>query len=179
MDFLEEANYYHIYNRGNNRQPIFLEADNYRYFLKLTEKHILPVAEIFSYCLLNNHFHFLVRIKDKCENPSQAFSNLFNAYAKAFNKKFNRTGSLFQRPFKRKRVTEENYLRQLNLYIHLNPENHGVVEDFEKYSFSSYTAILSTKPTNLKRAEAIELFDNRSNFIFMHRRRPNLPDFWL
>ncbi len=179
MDFLEETYFYHIFNRGNNKQPIFLDNDNYSHFLKLVKKHILPVADIYSYCLLNNHFHFLVRIKDKPEkNPSQSFSNLFNSYSKAFNKRHNRTGSLFQRPFKRKRITKEDYLRQLVLYIHLNPENHGIIDNFELYPFSSYASMLSNKPTNLKRTEVIELFDDKENFIFMHRKRPqNLSEF--
>ena len=176
MDFLEETYFFHIFNRGNNKQPIFLEDDNYRYFLKLTERHILPVADIYCYCLLKNHFHFLVRIKEKNENPSQAFSNLFNAYSKAFNKKYNRTGSLFQRPFKRKRISEEKYLRQLVLYIHLNPENHGITADFENYRYSSFPSILSDKPTNLKRREVIELFDNIENFKFVHLQKPDLSD---
>ena len=176
MDFLEETYFYHIFNRGNNKQVIFLEDDNYKYFLNLLGKHILPIADIYCYCLLNNHFHILVRIKEKIENPSQAFSNLFNAYSKAFNKKYNRTGNLFQRPFKRKRITEEKYLRQLILYIHLNPENHGIIDDFEHYRFSSYLSILSTKPTSLKRAEVIEIFDNIENFKLAHRLRPDLSD---
>ena len=176
MDFLEETYFYHIFNRGNNKQPIFLEDDNYRYFLKLTAKHILPVADIYCYCLLNNHFHFLVWIKEKNKKPSQAFSNLFNAYSKAFNKKYNRSGNLFHRPFKRKRITEEKYLRQLILYIHLNPENHGVIEDFEQYRFISYSSLLSTKPTKLKREEVIEMFDGIENFKFVHRQRPDLSD---
>jgi len=172
MDFLEETYFYHIFNRGNNKQPLFLDNDNYLHFLKLVKKHILPIAEIYSYCLLNNHFHFLVKIKDECEkNPSQSFSNLFNSYSKAFNKRHDRTGSLFQRPFKRKRITEEDYLRQLVIYIHQNPENHGIVDNFEQYPFSSYASMLSNKPTNLKRSEDIGLFEDRENFIFMHRKR--------
>lgn len=179
MDFLEESYFYHIFNRGNNKQPIFLDDGNYLYFLELVKKHILPIADIYSYCLLNNHFHFLVKIKEECgKNPSQSFSNLFNAYSKAFNKRHKRTGSLFQRPFKRKRITEEGYLRQLILYIHLNPENHEIADSFEIYPFSSYSSILSNKPTNLKRTRVIELFHDKENFIFMHRNRPqNISEF--
>jgi putative transposase len=59
--------YYHIYNRGNNRENIFVEERNYEYFLKLYEKHITPVADTFAYCLLKNHFHICVRIKSEDE----------------------------------------------------------------------------------------------------------------
>ena len=60
---LEYGKYYHIYNRGNNRENIFFEDRNYHYFLKLYAKHVEPVADTYAYCLLYNHFHFLVRIK--------------------------------------------------------------------------------------------------------------------
>ncbi len=60
---LQYGQYYHIYNRGNNRENIFIEERNYRYFLKLYAKYIEPIAHTYAYCLLRNHFHFLVRIK--------------------------------------------------------------------------------------------------------------------
>jgi len=109
---LEYGQYYHVYNRGIARAPLFLEERNYRYFLQLYARHVGPVARTFAYCLLPNHFHFLVQIKDLLDltgledlsgqkAPSQSFSNLFNAYAKAFNRAYDRTGALFQRPFGR------------------------------------------------------------------------------
>lgn len=171
MDFLEETHYYHIFNRGNNKQDIFNEEDNYFYFLKLTKKYILPIANVYCYCLLKNHFHFLIQIKENVENPSQAFSNMFNAYTKAFNKKYDRVGSLFQRPFKRIRITDEKYLRQLIVYIHLNPESHGLIDNFEYYTFSSYNSILSIKPTDLRRTEVINLFNDVENLKYTHRQR--------
>ena len=61
---LEHGKYYHIYNRGNNRENIFVEERNYPYFLKLYAQHIFPVADTFAYCLMRNHFHLLVHIKD-------------------------------------------------------------------------------------------------------------------
>ena len=57
--------YYHVYNRGNNREPLFRERRNYPYFLKLYAKYIEPVAETYAYCLLKNHFHLLIRTKDE------------------------------------------------------------------------------------------------------------------
>ena len=118
---LQRGGIYHIYNRGINRESIFVEERNYRYFLQLYARHVAPVAETYAYCLLGNHFHFLVRIKDLVEvsdpsdpkEPSQHFSNLFNAYAKAFNKAHDRTGTLFQRPFGRVEVTSDAYFAWL------------------------------------------------------------------
>ncbi len=99
--------YYHIFNQGNNKEDIFIEEMNYVYFLELLNKYICPIATILSYCLLKNHFHLLIQIKDIPEEKqvSKAFSNFFNSYAKSINKKYNRTGSLFRDRFKRIKIT--------------------------------------------------------------------------
>ena len=100
---LEPGHYYHIFNRGNNRENIFFEERNYRYFMQLYQKYILPVCNTFAYCLMRNHFHFLVRVKEVEEQTSEVlktsevtvrvqFSNFFNSYAKAINTAYNRTG---------------------------------------------------------------------------------------
>ncbi len=108
---LKHGSYYHIYNRGINSNILFKEKTNYEHFLKLFDLHILPIAETYAWCLMKNHFHFLVRIKEveeittaKKTLPSQSFSNLCNAYTKAFNKRYNRHGSLFERAFKQKKL---------------------------------------------------------------------------
>ena len=59
--------YYHIYNRGVNRENIFIEERNYDLFLKLFEKHLLPVADLFAYCMLRNHFHISLRVRSEDE----------------------------------------------------------------------------------------------------------------
>ena len=106
---LEHGKYYHIYNRGINSDTLFKENENYNYFLKLYDKHIDPIADTFAWCLMKNHFHFLVRIKEIEEIetdvniiPFQSFSNLFNAYTKVFNKSFNRHGPLLKDHFEEK-----------------------------------------------------------------------------
>ena len=117
---LENGKYYHIYNRGINSDLLFKDTANYDYFLRLYDTHIDPIAETYAWCLMKNHFHFLVRIKDVDElntekkiKPSQSFSNLFNAYTKAFNKSYNRHGSLFERPFRRKEVNQYGIYRNM------------------------------------------------------------------
>lgn len=171
METLESDHFYHIYNRGNGKINIYESEGNFLHFLYLFRKHIQPVGEIYAYCLLPNHFHFLIRIKEDALKPSQAFSNLFNAYSKAFNKENDRTGSLFQRPFKRIRVESEDYLKALIVYIHCNPELHGITPDFERYTYSSYQGILSTGVTSLRREEVIELFEDIENFKIVHKNR--------
>jgi putative transposase len=173
---------YHIYNRGNNRENLYREQRNYAHFLRLYARHPEPSAESYAYCLLKNHFHCLVRIKDpdldplaegsnpaglttKLSEPSQAFSNLFNAYSKAINKAYGRTGSLFEHPFGRIEVTDEPYFRRLITYIHQNPRKHGFVDDFRDWRHSSYHALISAGATRLKREAVIGWFDTVEGLV--------------
>lgn len=144
--------------------------------MKLYARHIEPIADTFAYCLLPNHFHFLVYIKDLVDltgpkKPSQYFSNLFNAYAKAFNKVYDRTGALFQRPFGRIPVTSDAYFVHLVTYIHQNPQKHGLVADFRAWSYSSYQAHLSDKPTRLQRDDVLAWFNGPEGFKMAHRHQ--------
>lgn len=171
MEPLEGGNFYHIYNRGNNKQKVFIEEKNYTYFLRLMKKHLLPIAGIYCYCLLPNHFHILLRIKDEATNPAQKFSNLFNAFTKAMNKEYKRSGNLFDRTYKRKKISNENYLRTLIVYIHLNPKPSSLQKDHRDYPHSSYRHITNSNFTFLKRKEVVGLFDDIENFEFVHQRR--------
>lgn len=173
---LENGKYYHIYNRGINSDTLFKDSDNYNYFLRLYDTHIDPIAETYAWCLMKNHFHFLVRIKDVNEiktaikiQPSQSFSNLFNAYTKSFNKRYNRHGALFERPFRRKWVKYDTYFQNLIVYIHNNPVHHNICNHPLEYAWSSYISCLSDKPTKLKRQEVIEIFNDTDNFKFVHQ----------
>ncbi len=186
---LVPGHFYHLYNRGNNREDIFPAPENYHYFLQLWLKHIHPVAETFAYALLKNHFHALVFIrspqdlsllpamKAKANDPlyfsytlSRRFSDFFNAYAKAINKRYNRTGSLFQERFRRKLIMEEDYLTDVILYIHTNALKHGFVPASELYPHTSYASFLSERPTHLPRQKVLELFGSREAFIAAHRQ---------
>lgn len=182
---LEPGGFYHIYNRGINSCPVFMETTNYEHFLLLYDKYITPVADTFAWVLMGNHFHLLVRINDS-SNPegfenlqglstekriTQQFSNLFNAYTKAFNKKYNRTGSLFEHTFRRKLIDNNEYLRQVILYIHNNPIHHGFCEHPIEYPWSSYLTCISLKPTKLHREAVIAWFDDEADFKTMHDKK--------
>ena len=144
-EVLISDSFYHIYNCGNNKKNIFIEERNYNYFLELLKKYILPIAHLWSYCLLKNHFHVLIKTKEGFNDKtfSQAFSNLFNAYSKAINKSYNRTGSLFRDRFSRIKIHDEVYLKQVILYINANAVHHGFVKQAEDYKHCSYLALIS------------------------------------
>lgn len=199
---LQQDCYYHIFNRGNDGQNLFLEDKNYRYFLRLYAHHIEPVADTYAYCLLPNHFHLLVRVKTQAEqreyhetlkvsetfrvlNASQGFSNLFNAYSKAMNKAYQRTGSLFEHPFHRIEVTSDRYFSQLVVYIHQNPQRHDLTEDFRTWAYSSYSALFANQPTRLKREKVLDWFGGAAQLTAAHqqvnydtRLKPLLLDEW-
>lgn len=180
---LQYGKVYHIYNRGNNGDNIFIEERNYHYFLQLYIKYIYPVVDTYAYFLLRNHFHLLVRIKPKveievgCKPPSQYFSNFFNAYAKAINRAYERTGALFERPFQRIQVSNPAYFARLVVYIHRNPEHHGFVEDLCDWPFSSYGAIRAEdKPTRVRRDVVLAWFEGVEAFEDAQRGLVELPE---
>jgi len=170
---LEPGVCYHIYNRGINGENIFREERNYAHLLNLYARHIEPVAETFAYCLLSNHFHLLVRIKETFEVLETSkvylqFSNFFNA-CKSVNKAYQRTGSLFEHRFGRIPVLSDRYFVRLVHYIHWNPQKHGFVADWREWPYSSYHALLSDKPTRLQRDEVLGWFNGRAAFVHVHQ----------
>ncbi len=187
--------FYHIYNHAVGNRDLFRDADNYEYFLSLYDQYISPIAETYAWVLMPNHFHLLVRIKSVeeylhltgFENLSgvkplhQHFSNFFNAYIKAHNKYYQTHGTLFERPFKRKLIDSDEYLRQTILYIHNNPVHHGFCEHPVEYPWNSYLTCISIKPTKLHREAVLGWFDSEANFKSMHNRKIDLDrmDDWL
>lgn len=177
---LKPSSYYHFYNRGNNKENLFREQTNYLHFINLLQKHLLPVCEVYSYCLLPNHFHMVIQIKDMEQLPEkyrsgerrihQPFSNMLNAYTKAYNKKYNRTGSLFQKHPKKIEITDEDYFKNLIVYINTNSSHHGI-GDYEAYPYSSYHQLISEAPTFLKREVVIEAFDGKENLEYVLKMR--------
>lgn len=109
-------------------------------------------------------------VSNKKYKPSSQFSHLFNAYTKAINKRYNLTGSLFEHPFRRVRVTSNDQLKYLVYYIHHNPIHHGFCEHFLEYPWSSYITMVSPKATRLKRTEVLDWFGDKSNFEKYHSK---------
>jgi hypothetical protein len=193
---LEPGKFYHIFNRGNNSENIFFNEGNYKFFLRRYNEALSHLVETYAFCLLPNHFHLLIRVKDlptkalhlqdakllastpqpflqdaklltTPPTPSQAFHRFFTSYSKAINKQQDRHGSLFENPFKRIEVDSPDYFTNLVFYIHANPQLHGIVNDFRNYTWSSYGKIVSQAQNH----SVIEWFENKENFIFFHEQK--------
>lgn len=139
------GNFYHIYNRGNNRSPIFFERENYLYFLEKLRSYFDPESvRIHAYCLMPNHFHLLVELLREC-SFSNLSKNFFISYTKSMNRRFGRTGHIFEGEFKSKIVGSTEYLLTLSRYIHSNPSNARLVQKPELWEFSSYLEYLGVR----------------------------------
>jgi putative transposase len=159
---------YHLYNRGNNKEPIFFEDENYSYFLNQFKKHVLPFSEVYSYCLMPNHFHFFIKINEKILFE-RGIKNFFISYSKAINKKYNRVGSLFQGRYKVSEITSNSYYTKIITYIHQNPVVAKLVKNMEDYKYSSYSAYLSEKETLLNKQEVLDWFGGVDSFVDNHK----------
>ena len=168
MNFIS-GHIYHVYNQGNNKEPIFLDEENYLFFLKKIKKEITPHAHVLAWCLMPNHYHLLIRVKDnymieensglnnsnKVVNPlNRAIGTMQSSYTQAINKKFNRSGSIFRSRAKSKsfEVGSRDYDINCFHYIHQNPVRAGIVrsvEDWEYSSFKDYSGLRNGKLCNI------------------------------
>ncbi len=99
---------------------------------------------------------------------SNSISNLFNAYSRYFNIKYDRSGKVFTERFKRKPILADAYFSKLIDYIHKNPEKHELVDDFRDYAYSSYWLHLIDQPTRLKVKEVLDWFGGRDEYVNFH-----------
>ncbi|MFA5888989.1 MAG: transposase [Candidatus Paceibacterota bacterium] len=157
-----EGSFVHIYNRGNNKERIFFDEQDYKAFLfrialvlgynqeelkneMLTmpysrirvEPSRINTFKIHSFCLMPNHFHLIVeQCKDK--SLSKLMSSICISYSMYINKKYKRVGHLFQDRFKSNIIEDDAQLMWTSAYIHMNPVKDGIVKSPEKYKWSSY-----------------------------------------
>lgn len=177
--------YYHIYNRGNNKGKIFLDAQDYDNFLKrikislnqLTNNstRIKPFPQksfnILAFCLMDNHFHLI--ISQNTDLPIGKFiSKVCASYVWYFNQKYNKVGNLFQDIFKAKLIENDTYLAYLSAYIHNNPD------DPLNYPYSSISEYLISSPDICDISLISNLFDNDTQaykkFLFEYSKKTNL-----
>ncbi len=173
---MEPNRIYHLYNHGNADDNLFRCDENFRYFLQKYGKYGHPVVDTYAYCLLPNHFHFLVKVKAAStlldltgfknmsglviqEQVIQHFSNFFNAYTKAFNKMYDRRGKLFLTPFKRKAIKSTAQFLNTWKYIHQNPVRHQFTKDLFEWPFSSI------HDYRLKKSRLLTLLDAKTNSV--------------
>lgn len=151
---------YHVYNQGNNNERLFLEDADYLHFLELFNSYLTPYCETLSWCLMPNHFHFLIHTDDRCnflvkqgglfiDPVTNGIRKLLSSYTHKFNRENNRSGSLFRPKTKAKNLNEEaerpfhyfgkeNYYLNCFNYIHQNPVEAGLVKNPEEWKWSSY-----------------------------------------
>ena len=147
--------YYHVYNRGVGRQPIFYHADHWAFFVRRLKEHFLPtVADIVAYCLMPNHYHLLVHLETD-EFSKRVMQPFGTSYAKAVNAQLGRVGPLFQGRFHALRVHDDRYLIGLSAYIHLNPADAGLVERAEDWVYSSYRDYIGLRAGTLPHPEIV------------------------
>jgi putative transposase len=156
--------YYHLYNRGNNRQNIFFERENYLYFLRLVRRYLIEqTLEVLAYCLMPNHYHLLVCCK--ANHVNEGMRSLASAYTQAMNRRYNRTGTLFQGRFQATWVDREAYLQYLVQYIHLNPVKAKMVQTPEEWEFSSYQEYAGLRNGTLPQIQTVwELLGSESAY---------------
>ncbi|MTI22808.1 transposase [Fulvivirga sp. RKSG066] len=186
---MEPGQIYHVYNHANGFENLFKEDGNYVYFLDQFEKIVFPYVNLYAFCLLPNHFHFLLKIKSEKEllnlpgfqnleglqdlkthfskKVNKTFSNFFNSYSKAFNKAYGRRGSLFEKSFKRKLIETDVQFQETFLYANLNAVKHKFVETADTWHWSSLRAYLRLEQTSLlSREESLNYFDSYDNLKF-------------
>ena len=141
--------YYHVYNRGVNGALIFFCDENYRYLLRLLRKNLdRHDVAIVAYCLLPNHYHFLL-MPSQDDNLHLMMKGLFGSYSQAVNKQQNRQGPLFQGRFRSILVDKDEYLVHLARYIHLNPVSAGIVRAPQYWTYSNYPDLIGQRAGKL------------------------------
>lgn len=180
------GHWFHVHNRGNNRELLFYNHENYRHFLEQFNEFLGGYLDVYAFSLLPDHFHFLVRVKLETEltvfidhkkkigenwlskRVSKQFQRLFQGYALAINRQQGRVGSLFQKNFRRRPITSDPYLTRVIYYLHLNPVKHQVWADYRTYPFSSFARILSPRPTKLQKQAVLDWFGGADRYVAYH-----------
>ena len=147
--------YYHIYNRGVNRQAIFFNDENWGYFMRRLRHYCTSeLIEIIAYCLMPNHYHLLVYLKDN-NLSTKVMQPLAVSYTKSVNRQQGRVGPIFQGAFQAKLVDKTEYLLYLSRYLHLNPVLAGLVENPATWTFSSYRDYVGLRKGTLPRPDVV------------------------
>ena len=201
---LQTGRFYHVFNRTNNKELLFRDDRDRKVFLKRMAIYIFPYADIFSYCLMNNHFHILIRVKSvevirdliqsikskgrtvvqknflKIELEEQSVEKIlqgqFHRYFTAYSKYFNIRHNRLGALFSRrfKCIEVDNDAYLLHLVYYIH--TNPVKEDYRTYPWSSYGTFLSDEPTSLAKAEVLEWFGSVDYFLDFHAQGAIIDD---
>ncbi len=193
---------YHVYNHSNGSEDMFIDEENYLYFLEKYAKKLNGVVSTLAYCLMPNHFHLLIKVRsektlldflaEKKRNSNnlkipeglskeelnhyivhRQFHNFLGGYAKAFNKYHNRKGSLLRQNTKRKMVGNARYLTNVIRYLHLNPVLHKFTKTPESWPHSSFHVFLEDCETKIPKEEILTWFGSIEGFLNFHQEKLN------
>lgn len=178
------GHYYHLYNRGARRLSIFREEANYLFVLRKMKKYIGELdLTVIAYCLMPNHYHFLVRQEGEVR-AGKLPQRVFNSYSKAYNKRYDNSGTLFQGPYEARVVDNGRYLRHLCRYIHANPVKDGLVQYVAQWPYSNYLEWVGLREgTLVDRSFVEDLFPDPSDYetfvleFLQDRQRPEELDY--
>jgi len=152
--------FYHVTSRGNERKEVFRSfGDRERFLTYLDSATERYGAVIHVYCLMNTHYHLF--IETPSANLSKIMQHINGAYTAYFNRRWERSGHLFQGRYKAIVVEADEYAMELSRYVHLNPVRAGIVEKPEEYEWSSFRYYISNGniPRWLKRDFILGYFD--------------------
>lgn len=188
MKFLPN-NVYHVYNQGNNQQQLFYADNDYKRFLELFSSYVLPYADVLAWCLIPNHYHFMLSVKENCvpvkqgnimlDSVSNGFRNLSGAYAHAYNKAHQKSGSVFRPKTKSKNLSDDrDSMSYLNCfyYIHQNAWRHGIVSHVSLWKYSSYHFYVGTRKQSICNSELASQLCEFNPVTFIKLVEQSLPD---
>ena len=148
---------YHITARGNNRNDIFRDEEDFKIYLIILEEALLYFNnynyEIIAYCLMDNHVHLL--LKTGVEPPWRFIARVHSIYARYFNKKYNYLGTLFQGRYSAEIIENDTYMLETSRYIHLNPVKARMVETPDEYKWCSYLIYVGEQEENFINSKII------------------------
>ena len=171
--------YYHVYNRGALQADIFRDDNDYRYLLYLFKRHLgediakdrsgreVPNyhgrIELTAYCLMPNHYHLMVYLLEN-DGLEKLMRSVMTSYSRYFNRKYQRSGTLFQNPFLAVRITTQSYFWHVSRYIHLNAMD--LPGDYLRYPYSSIGYFIGEKHADWVHPERIvELSSERQAYL--------------
>ncbi len=167
----EPHSYYHLYNRGVNKQAVFNEDEDKVYFLSLLKRYLsldetkrlkhvayksyADTVDLLAYCVMNNHVHLLIYLHDDTTAITELMRGVMASYSMYFNKKYDRVGPLFQGRYLASHITSDVYLHHISRYIHRNP---AIWSEYPYSSLRYYTG--EAYADWIKPGKILDLFDN-------------------